>query len=216
MRKYTSTSFREATAQLDNTELRRVISESIYEYFVNKHGDIYRKLKGKPRNKSTKTVYTDGTFNYIKLTPYTACGKRKNRPEGYAMVDIPSRKSVHRIVAEAFIPNPHKKSQVNHIDGDIHNNNVENLEWVTNQENVIHSFRVLCRQPSGGRKKGKENKNTYILYDEVQRLLGTTLLSKNDIAEKCGCSYATVKRVHYTRKVQRLPGYDFRTQRFKV
>lgn len=47
---------------------------------------------------------------------------------------------LHRIVAGAFIDNPDHLPQVNHIDGNKDNNAVSNLEWVTNQQNVIHSF----------------------------------------------------------------------------
>ena len=56
--------------------------------------------------------------------------------------------SLHRLIATTFIPNPNNLPQVNHKDGNKENNNVNNLEWVTNQENMIHSYKTGLRENS--------------------------------------------------------------------
>lgn len=54
-------------------------------------------------------------------------------------------KRVHRLVAEAFIPNPKHFPQVNHKNGDKSDNKVANLEWISPRNNQIHSHRVLLK-----------------------------------------------------------------------
>ena len=74
--------------------------------------------------------------------------------------------AVHRLVAQAFIENKLNKSQVNHINGIKTDNRVENLEWVTASENVIHSINVL--------------KNVNHLYGEESKL---SVLKEKDVFE---------------------------------
>ena len=58
-----------------------------------------------------------------------------------------SSKRINRLVATAFIPNSDNKPDVNHIDGNKLNNSVDNLEWVTKSENMIHAYKTGLAKP---------------------------------------------------------------------
>lgn len=66
-----------------------------------------------------------------------------NAKTGYQMVGLGTGKtrSVHRLVAEAFVKgHSSKRNDVNHIDGNKQNNDVSNLEWCTRSENIRHAY----------------------------------------------------------------------------
>ena len=78
---------------------------------------------------------------------------------GYNNVDLSNKKKkkckVHRLVAEAFIPNPDKKPYINHINSIRNDNRVENLEWCTARENTLHGVAfgsVLCGEANAKSK----------------------------------------------------------------
>ena len=73
-----------------------------------------------------------------------------SKTDGYVRIGLHKNRTIytrtiHRLVAEAFIENPMKKPHVNHIDGNKQNNHVRNLEWCTASENQFHSLEVGLR-----------------------------------------------------------------------
>lgn len=94
-------------------------------------------------------------------------------------------KYVHRLIAQAFIPNPKNLQEVNHIDGNKYNNNIDNLEWVSKSENAIHAYNNELRNISMyNRRVVSKHMSLFSIVDiiTIQRLyeLG---LQKKEIAK---------------------------------
>lgn len=75
-------------------------------------------------------------------------------------------KSVHRIVAELFIPNPDNYPVINHIDGNKLNNSIDNLEWCTQLHNVTHAALVLGTMNQYQKFHIKASKPLYGVYPD--------------------------------------------------
>ena len=108
---------------------------------------------------------------------------------------------VHRLVAKAFIPRTKNRDIVNHIDGNRTNNRIENLEWVTPKENVIHSFKF------GSRKICKQVPKKTILTDFQVNQIGKLreLYTVNQRAKLFNIEYQSLKNIiHKKKQCERL------------
>lgn len=118
--------------------------------------------------------------------------------DGYKVVALyknnkSTAKTVHRLVALAFIPNPENKPCVNHIDGNKQNNNIENLEWVTYSENTIHSFQNGLQISL----KGEDVATSKFTNDQVHEIckLMEEGLRNIEIIEKLGVPKTLLKNI---------------------
>ena len=113
--------------------LERYRDWDLVGYSIAKDGTVYR----------TRTKHKD-IFRKIQT---------KMKPNGYLYCTL-SRSGlhknfyIHRLVAQAFIPNPENKPHIDHINGDKKDNRVENLRWVTHKENMNNpvSKAILCTE----------------------------------------------------------------------
>ena len=122
------------------------------DYYVTDTGDVYSRKYQPIRNPNNRIK----KLKPIKLkTGYWQVALHKDKKQNMCLV--------HRLVAEAFIPNPENKSQVNHKNGIRSDARAENLEWVTPQENVRHAFDVLKNKGSRAGQYGEENPKSKVI-----------------------------------------------------
>lgn len=140
--------------KLEKTELLKDIKGYEGRYAISSFGRVYSYVSHKWL-KPTENHHNNTVRYYINL------GRGTN-----------NRFYIHRLVAEAFIPNPQNKLEVDHIDTDPTNNHVENLRWTTRQENmnnVLTKEKVKTNRGGFVRIKNLETGEIFLGYEEAAK-----------------------------------------------
>jgi hypothetical protein len=148
--------------------------EGIYEI------SNYGRVSSLPRKYLPKGKILDYGVNNIGYPRVNLCKNGKVKPY-----------LVHRIIAKAFIPNPNNKPQINHINGIKTDNRLENLEWTTQSENVIHAYKIgLCTNKGETHYLSKLTENDVL---QIRKLKGSML--QKDIAKKYNVKISCISSI---------------------
>ena len=168
----------EYSKDLLNPEIKPIIiNDKQTGYFVTNIGEIY------DRNRVPIKQYTNSGG-------YKTCwlrGINENKKWSTPIL-------VHRMVAQAFIPNPDNKEEINHRNCDTTFNWVGNLEWVTHDENIKYSDHL------GHRVCGIQHKNAKCTEEQIHqvcKLLEKDTMAMNDISRVTGVPLRTITHIRF-------------------
>lgn len=132
-------------------------------------------------NKTSKilkqTIHQNGYY-MVSVKPYGRTGKSKTF-------------KVHREVAKAFLNNPDNKPTVNHKDGNKLNNAVDNLEWSTHTEQMIHAYKNKLATPL----KGMNNHLSRLTDDQVAEILDNPHIRNIEFSRRFNIDRSAISKV---------------------
>jgi hypothetical protein len=131
--------------------------------------------------------------------------KSFERSDGYIGIQLYKSKTeiknfqLHRLIAIAFIDNPNNKGFINHIDSNRKNNSLDNLEWVTCQENVKHGYKFGYAFNKGSRNGFSRLNETQVL--EIRKKRMKNKLTYKELAKmyniSSGCIAGIIQRINW-------------------
>ncbi len=149
--------------------------------------EIWRNIPGFPDYQASNLgrirSFKSGEWKVLRQTPHSKTG--------YLVVSLRRdgkyfARSVHRLIAAAFLGKANGQD-VNHTNGDKHDNSIKNLEYLSRGDNHRHAYRTGLREPVG-------RKLTDGQVRRIASLRGT--VAQKDIAQQFGVSRATVSLIH--------------------
>lgn len=113
--------------------------------------------------------------------------------------------SAHRLVAQAFIPNPENKPQVNHIEGNKLDNRACVLEWVTTSENQRHSIKSGLRKTGCARHNAKFTREQII---DIRRKYKPYVYTLESLSNEYSCSIRMIARIINNESYKDVPNHE--------
>jgi hypothetical protein len=164
-------------------EVWKEIEGTCGRYSVSSVGSIRANWGDVPRRGQSQRIRVE---RQTILRPYV-------HTNGYLRINLGRgrRKYLHRLVAEAFIPNPDQKPYVDHVDGDRKNNTVTNLRWVTAQENCIFGG---LRHGWEAQKAGSKTRRVHSLRAEEYIQLRKEGISLREIGRRYSTSHSAISK----------------------
>jgi hypothetical protein len=134
--------------------------------------------------------------------------KQTTQRNGYKCIGLHLNKYVkifliHRLVADMFILNKEKKTQINHIDGNKNNNNVSNLEWCTCSENNLHRTRTLRYNICEAHHNAKLTQKQVDYIREIKKIADENKIRNwgcGKLAKEFNVSYGAISRIVNNRR----------------
>ena len=141
-------------------------------------------------------IYRDGRLQNLKTGHFLKPFLSKHGYLRYSMYIKRKtvHKFVHRLIMEAFVPNPENFPDVNHKNGIKTDNRLENLEWCTKSENIQHAYdNNLISLPKG--EDHHNNKYKIANIKKVIELLETGDYTRSEISDLTGVSNDTISKI---------------------